>query len=63
MSDRVPLLDRIWRASVLVLAIALVLTWAWALLRPLLPIIAGVLMAGLALLALVRAALRRREYW
>lgn len=65
MSDSSPrsMLDRLFGASLIVLGSVLALHWAWALLRPLLPIIVGFAVVGFALTAIVRVARRRREYW
>jgi hypothetical protein len=49
--------------AITVFAVAILLSWAWRLLRPLLPVIMG----GVILVALVggavRTLVRRREYW
>jgi hypothetical protein len=65
MSDSSPrsILDRLLGASLVALGSALALHWAWALLRPLLPIILGFAVVGCSLTAIVRVAMRRREYW
>ena len=65
MSDSSPrsMLDRLFGASLILLGSALALHWAWALLRPLLPVIVGFAVAGSALTAIVRVVMRRREYW
>ena len=57
------MLDRLFGASLILLGSALALHWAWALLRPLLPVIVGFAVAGSALTAIVRVVMRRREYW
>lgn len=46
-----------------VLAVVWLLRTAWELLRPLLPVIVGFAVVGVTLIAIVRAAMRRREYW
>jgi formate/nitrite transporter FocA (FNT family) len=56
-------LDRLLGACLVVLASALALHWAWALVRPLLPVVVGAVVAGVVVIAAMRAVTRRREYW
>lgn len=59
MSHRpLSILDRLLSAAITLVVAALLLSWAWALLRPLLP----VLVSGLALFALGRVLLNRWRY-
>jgi hypothetical protein len=55
--------ERLVGTCVVLLGCALALDWAWRLLRPLLPLILGGVVAIVCVGAVVRAAIRRREYW
>lgn len=62
-SEPKALFERVLNGCLVLLGCALALTWAWALLQPLLPVLvtlAVVAAVGLVVTAYVR---RRRSYW
>ena len=57
------LATRFLETCVLVLAGAVLLDWAWGLLRPLLPVLVGGVVVLVLVGTIARSLMRRHEYW